>query len=109
MNVYSLYLTTLILIPCYKDQRCQAYLEKEDNVAGFLGGHLNINHDTKTVEFTHPVLIDRIIHAMDVDESTPVKTPAEYSSLPKDENSFTCNSTFEYVSIVGMLLYLQNN
>ena len=52
-------------------------LEKEDNVAGFLRGHLNVNHDKKTVELTRPVLIDRIIHAMGVNESTTVKTLAE--------------------------------
>ena len=52
-------------------------LEKEDNVAGFLGVHLNVDHNNGTVELTQRGLIDRIINAMGLDDSTSVKTPAE--------------------------------
>ena len=84
-------------------------MEKEDNVAGFLGVHLNVDHNNCIVELTQRGLTDRIINAMGLDDSTSVKTPAEYGALPKDENSDSCNSTFNYSSIVGMLLYLQNH
>ena len=84
-------------------------LEKEDNVAGFLGVHLDVDHNNGTVELNQRGLVDRIINAMGLDDSTSVKTPAEYGALPKDENSDSCNSTFNYSSIVGMLLYLKNH
>ena len=84
-------------------------LEKEDNIAGFLGVHLDVNHNTGTVELTQRGLIDIIINAMGLEGSTSDKTPTEYGALPKDENSDSCNSTFNYSSIVGMLLYFQNH
>ena len=68
--------------------------EKEDNVAGFFEVHVYINHDNGTVDLTQRGLIDKIGHAMGLDESTSVKEPAEYGTLLKDENSDTCNSKF---------------
>ena len=84
-------------------------LEKEDNVPGFHKVYLNVNHNKVTVELNQRGLIDIIIHAMGLDDSTSIKILAEYDALPKNKNSDTCNSTFKYSSIVGMLLYLQIN
>ena len=84
-------------------------MEKEDNVAGFLGVQLDVDHNNSTVELTQCGLIGRIIYVMGLDDSTSFKTPVEYGALPKDENSDSCNSTFNYSSIIGMLLYLQHN
>ena len=84
-------------------------LEKENDVAGFLGVHLNTNHDDGFVELTQTGLIDRIISAMGLEDATATKTPAEYGALPKDELGESCNGDFNYASIVGMLLYLQGH
>ena len=84
-------------------------LEKEDEVAGFLGVHLKVDHNEGTVELTQLGLIDRIIDAMGLTNATEVETPAEYGALPKDHDGESCNSQFNYSSIVGMLLYLQNH
>ena len=81
-------------------------LEKEDDVAGFLGVKLTVDKHAGTVELTQTGLIDRIIEAMHLEDSSPKNTPAEYATLPKDEHGEDCNSDFNYASIVGMLLYL---
>ena len=84
-------------------------LEREDNVAGFLGVHLNVDHTDGTIELTQVGLIDRIVFAMGLTDATEVKTPAECGALQKDEDGENCDTSFNHPSIVGMLLYLQNN
>ena len=84
-------------------------LEKEDNVAGFLFVHLNVDHDNRTVELTQFGLLDRIIVAMSLINATEIKLPAEYGALPKDKDGELCKVEFNYSTIVEMLLYLQNN
>jgi hypothetical protein len=57
---------------------------------------------------TQEGLIKRIIEALDLDmDQTNAKgTPAECKPLVKDENGKPQQDTFNYVSVVGMLLYL---
>ena len=81
-------------------------IEREDNVAGFLGVHLNIDHTDGTIELTRVGLIDRIVSAMGLTDATEIKTPAEYGALQKDEDGENCDTSFNYPSIVVMLLYL---
>ena len=81
-------------------------LEKEDDVAGFLGVKLTVDKKAGSVELTKTGLIDSIIEAMHLEDSSPKNNPVEYAALPKDEHDEDYNSDFNYVSIVGMLLYL---
>ena len=83
-------------------------LEKEDDVAGFLGVHLKVDHDKGAVKLTQLDLIDRIIDVMGLTNATEVENPAEYGALPNDYEGESCNTQFNYSSIVGILLYLQN-
>ena len=89
-----------------KLRKADLTLEREDNVAGFLGVHLNIDHTDGTIELTQVGLIDRIVSAMGLTDATEIKTPAEYGARQKDEDGENCDTSFNYPSIVVMLLYL---
>lgn len=81
-------------------------LEKEDNVAGFLGVHIERSNDG-TIHLTQKGLIKRIIDALNVEQLSPTRIPAKRGVLPKDTDGDPPNGTFNYASVVGMLQYLQ--
>ena len=80
-------------------------LEVEDDVAGFLGVHINKDHKTGQVTLTQRGLIDRIIEALHIKDLPPVTTPA-VECLGKDEFGDPADCTFNYASVMGMLWYL---
>ena len=80
-------------------------LEAEDEVAGFLGVHIQRNEETGEVVLTQEGLTDRIISALGCDDLPGVKTPAD-DVLGKDEEGEPANCTFNYASVIGMLWYL---
>ena len=71
-------------------------LSVEDDVAGFLGVHINCREDG-TIELLQTGLIDQIISAMGLEGTNPKSTPAEYGSLPVDKEGEPCNESFNYV------------
>jgi hypothetical protein len=78
-------------------------LEVEDDVAGFLGVHID-RRDDGTINLTQTGLIERII------TDVPAKrTPAEVGCLGKDLDGDPCQSTFSYPSVIGQLQYLQGH
>ena len=85
-------------------------LEQEDDAAGFLGVTM-----TKTegghLELKQTGLIDRIVEALGLDQkmATPKWTPAEAKPLTKDEDGEMPQGSFNYSSVVGMLLYLSGH
>ena len=83
-------------------------LSVEDDVAGFLGVHINCREDG-TIELLQTGLIDQIISAMGLEGTNPKSTPAEYGSLPVDKEGKPCNESFNYASVIGMLMYLQGH
>jgi hypothetical protein len=62
---------------------------------------------TKTL--TQTGLINRIIEAAGVTQLPIKHTPASAKPLVKDEPGDDINGTFNYISVVGMLQYLQNH
>ena len=58
-----------------------------------------------------PGLINRIISALGFkkEETTVKDTPAERKPLTKDEDGPAAHESFNYASIVGMLLYLSGH
>ena len=78
-------------------------LEKEEDVAGFLG--IQVNRDGKgTIKLTQTGLIDKILNSMDMQDSNPKYTPADKEPLDKDLLNAPCAEDWNYMSIVGMLL-----
>jgi Reverse transcriptase (RNA-dependent DNA polymerase) len=86
-------------------QEAEMELQVENDVAGFLG--VNIDRSVEgCIILKQEGLIDRIVQALNLQGCTPKKTPAALGALPKDENGAPCNETFNYASVVGMLMYL---
>jgi hypothetical protein len=83
-------------------------LNIEDNVAGFLGFLIEHNNSGKIL-LMQIWLINRIIVAMHLTDAKPKLTPAEYGALPVDKHGEPCLETFNYTSVVGMLMYLSAN
>jgi hypothetical protein len=83
-------------------------LEVEDDVAGFLGVHIDCNKETGEVTLTQKGLIDRILEGLQVEDLLvpPVDTPA-IECLGKDPLGDPASaSLFNYSSVIGMLWYL---
>ena len=83
-------------------------IEVEDDVAGFLGVHIERDNEAGTVTLTQTGLIDRIIEALNIDGLPSVDTPAE-CTLGKDEDGEPPNCSFNYPSVVGMIGYLKGH
>ncbi len=83
-------------------------LEEEGDAAGFLGVQLHRDETTGHIHMTQEGLIKRIIDALglDMDQTNAKGTPAERKPLVKDENGKPQQDTFNYASVVEMLLYL---
>lgn len=84
-------------------------LEVEGEVAGFLGVHINRDHQNNTVTLTQAGLTKRIIEALDIEHLPPKRTPATAVPLTKDEDGDPADGVYNYSSVVGMLQYLQNH
>jgi len=80
-------------------------LERESDVAGFLGVELRKNPQAGTVTLTQDGLTKRIIEALDIDDLPPVDTPCG-ETLGKDEDGDPPCASFNYASVIGMLWYL---
>ena len=83
-------------------------LEEEGDAAGFLGVQLRRDETTGYIYMTQEGLAKRIVEALgfDVNVTKPKGTPAERKPLIKDENGPPRQESFNYASVVGMLLYL---
>jgi hypothetical protein len=83
-------------------------LEEEGDAASFLGVQLHRDEATGHIHMTQEGLIKRIIEALglDMDQTNSKGTSAERKPLMKDKNGKPKQDTFNYASVVGMLLYL---
>jgi hypothetical protein len=74
-------------------------LEAEDDVAGFLGVHIDRRADNMIL-LTQKGLTERIVKALNVTEMRTKKTPAEYGALPADKDGEPPQGTFSPVAQV---------
>jgi hypothetical protein len=83
-------------------------LEEESDAAGFLVVQLHCNKTTGYIHMTQEGLIKCVIEALglDMDQTNAKGTPAERKPLVKDDNGEPQQDTFNYTSVVGILLYL---
>lgn len=82
-------------------------LEPEDSVAGFLGVHIDRDERNGTIKLTQKGLIKRIIEALGVTKG--IHTPTTTDALPIDAEGDPPDQTYNYASVVGMLLYLSGH
>jgi hypothetical protein len=83
-------------------------LEVEDDVAGFLGVHIDRRKDG-TIHLTQTGLIDRFIKCLNIGDLPEKRTPAEYGCLGKDEDGDPPQGTYSYPSAIGMVQYVQGH
>ena len=81
-------------------------LEREEDMAGFLGLKITRDVNKGTVTLLQTGLIDKILVATQMEECNLKYTPADKIPLNKDLDGDPCCEEWYYRSIVGMLLYL---
>jgi hypothetical protein len=82
-------------------------LQEEQDVAGFLGILMKKTNDG--IELLQTGLIDRIVEAIGLTDGNSRVTPAEMMPLGSDLDGEPFNESWNYASIVGMLLYVASN
>ncbi len=89
-----------------RDDRLE--LNVEDDVAGFLG-ILMKKHEDGSVELLQTGLIDRILRVMKLDNCGSKPTPSDTKPLGTDKNGPSCEESWSYASVLGMMMYLASN
>jgi Reverse transcriptase (RNA-dependent DNA polymerase) len=88
-------------------------LDIEGSFEQYLGIIFERNVRDGTIEMTQKGLITKIITMMGLDDCkpnlTPASQPASQPALGKDENGEPIKESWNYPSIIGMLLYLSTN
>ena len=82
-------------------------LTKEENITAFLG--IEIKQEGSKYFLTQPRLIERCIEAVNMVDANSAKTPAQTTPLGQDTEGAIFQESWEYASVVGMLMYLANN
>ena len=82
-------------------------LTKEENITAFLG--IDIKLEGAKYHLTQPRLIERCIEAVNMKDANLAKTPAQTTPVGQDTEGAPFQETWEYASVVGMLMYLANN
>jgi hypothetical protein len=83
-------------------------LEVEEDVAGFLGVHIDRRKDG-SIYLTQTGLIDRFLQCLNIGDLPAKRTPAEYGCLGKDANGDPPQGTYSYPSAIGMAQYIQGH
>jgi hypothetical protein len=80
----------------------------EDDAFTFLGVKLK-HHDDGTVEFLQQSLIKKILASCKLTDCNTKATPANQTPLGTDANGPPFDWSFDYASIVGMMMYQSSN
>ena len=83
-------------------------LKKEGNLTDYLGINF-IRHENKSITMTQKGLIAKIIKTTGLEDCNPNWTPATQLGLGSDPDGEPMKESWEYRSVVGMLLYLATN
>jgi len=83
-------------------------LTKESTFAEFLGIQYT-KVDTNHVHLNQKGLIKKILEAAGLTDSNPNKLPASKEALSIDPDGKPVNENWNYLSVIGMLLYLSTN
>jgi len=94
------------LIQEMKDTGMDLTIESND-VSAFLG--IQFTRKGETIELNQTGLIDKIIETVGMQDANPAAVPAEVKPLGKDKNGAHHSESWNYRSVVGMLLYVAGN
>ena len=84
-------------------------LTKEGTFSEYLGIKFEENLDDGTITLTQKGLIKKILSATGMEDCSPNRHPAAAATLGIDPDGPPHHESFNYASIVGMLLYLSMN
>ena len=80
----------------------------EDGLSPFLG--INIKQKgLNAFDLSQPGLIDKVLKAAGMDECNQNATPSTLNPLGPDKDGQPMNESWEYATIIGILMYLANN
>jgi len=84
-------------------------LTVEEDVYPFLGVEIKTNNETSEITLTQTGLIDKVLKVTGLQDSNHKHTPASTVPLGTDANGTSMQESWNYASVVGMLMYLANN
>ena len=84
-------------------------LTKEGSFSEYLGIKFEENSEDGTITLTQKGLIKKILQATGMENCSPNRHPAAAAALGIDPDGPPHHESFNYASIVGMLLYLSTN
>ena len=84
-------------------------LTREGTFAEFLGIKFEKNLDDGSINMTQKGLINKIIETAGMTDCNPSWTPALTTPLGTDPNGEPMDESWNYRSIIGILLYLTTN
>ena len=84
-------------------------LDIEGPFEEYLGIKFKRNGRDDTIEMTQKGLITKIIATLGLQDCRPNSTPASQLPLGKDDDGISMSESWNYPSVVGMLLYLSTN
>ena len=90
------------------EQQHKFELRNEGEVGDFLGIRIEKMGDQHFL-LSQPGLINKVLKEAVMQDASTAPTPAVVQSLGKDELGESFDETWEYASVVGMLLYLSGN
>jgi hypothetical protein len=82
-------------------------LTQEESITAFLG--IEVNQERDFYNLTQPRLIARCIEAVGMQDANSARTPSTTQPIGADSNGQPFCETWQYASVVGMLMYLANN
>jgi len=84
------------------------YLRDEGAVGDFLGIRIK-KTSSRSFQLTQLGLINKVLKAADMEDCNTVSTPASTTPLSKDADGDPFTASWDYATIMGMLMYLAGN
>eukprot|EP00957_Ditylum_brightwellii_P140139 10678716-Ditylum_brightwellii.AAC.1 len=81
----------------------------ENDAAGLLGVSIQRGEKNQIIVLTQSGLINRIVEALGLEDTTGLEAPIEVAPLGKDLFGEEGNVAFNYLSVIGMMLYLSSH
>jgi hypothetical protein len=84
-------------------------LTREGSFSEYLGIQYERSSDNRSINMTQTGLIQKILDATGMQDCNPNRTPATREALGSDVNGEPMEDSWNYRSVIGMLLYLSTN
>lgn len=82
---------------------------EDQDVFAYLGVEVQVNKTTGEMTFLQQGLIDKVLRVTNMEACNAKPTPAATTPLGTDANGQRCQQSWDYASVIGMLMYLTSN